>query len=146
MPRHVFKSLEKLTVGEEVTIWKMEGGHLTYGQGGMVTSLSPAVVIRAAGTDHTYDRAAFDPENGWAAEVEVAFAATECIEYGAAGLDCAGPVDPFDPTGACSGPLRCEHHRDLRADRYANSIESYAHSASAPSWFDPTYAGESWDE
>lgn len=42
---------------------------------------------------------------------------------------------------------RCDFHQDVRLDQYnnPNSMEMYADSVSPPSWFDPTYAGESWD-
>jgi len=33
-----------------------------------------------------------------------------------------------------------------RLERYENSIERYADSDVAPSWFDPSYAGERWNE
>jgi hypothetical protein len=59
---------------------------------------------------------------------------------------CRGPVEyhSLDPGRYRAFP-RCEHHWDRRLRRRENSIERYADSDVAPSWFDPSYAGESWD-
>jgi hypothetical protein len=65
-----------------------------------------------------------------------------CLE---SGDDCAGPVGYHTVGRATRAWPRCEHHAALRQDRYENSIERYADSDVAPSWFDPSYAGESWD-
>ena len=39
---------------------------------------------------------------------------------------------------------RCEWHQEARLKAYENSMEMYADSDVAPSWFDPDYAGETW--
>lgn len=61
--------------------------------------------------------------------------------------DCEGPVEFHwngDP-GFKSWP-RCVKHQALRVERRENSMEKYANCSTAPEWFDPSYAGESWDE
>jgi hypothetical protein len=61
--------------------------------------------------------------------------------------ECEGPVtmQPAPPHGDRSFP-RCQFHADRRWERFENSIESEALSATPPAWFDPSYAGERWDE
>lgn len=132
--------LDDLTLGQHVTVWETENGYRTWGQGGVVTALQPQLVITAANVPHRFDRA--EVMSRMLLEIEVPTDPRECVDYGD---DCAGEVEYFDPSGRGRGVQRCAHHRDLRAERYETSIERYAHSTSAPSWFDPTYAGESWD-
>lgn len=59
--------------------------------------------------------------------------------------DCQGLVEMRSLDGVKWWP-RCEYHWAKRLDSYDNSIERYAHSSVAPDWFDPSYAGESWDD
>lgn len=41
---------------------------------------------------------------------------------------------------------RCVRHFDERLARYDDSLERYADSDVAPSWFDHTACGERWDD
>lgn len=50
------------------------------------------------------------------------------------------------PYQAGSPVARCIRHFDERLARYESSIERYAASDAVPSWFDPSYAGERWDD
>lgn len=56
--------------------------------------------------------------------------------------ECRGPVE-MRWVGEKAWP-RCEKHGRDRLAQRERSIERYAGSATAPSWFDPTAAGESW--
>lgn len=77
------------------------------------------------------------------------------------GFELPGPTEwclNYDQ-GNCSGPTRtrwsrsgltqsvkcdgCQHDLDERLD---DVQRRYPDSSVAPSWFDPTYAGESWDD
>ena len=60
---------------------------------------------------------------------------------------CQGPVEyhSIDPGRTPAFP-RCAKHWGERLDRRENSIEKYENSDVAPSWFDPTLAGETWDD
>lgn len=60
---------------------------------------------------------------------------------------CAGPVEyhSVDPGRQKAWP-RCEKHWSKRLERRENSMEKYADSDVAPDWFDPSYAGERWNE
>lgn len=69
----------------------------------------------------------------------------ECIDDIGQG-ECRGEVEYFSPDGRGSAPPRCQYHIEQRMERYENSIERYAHSDVAPAWFDPTLAGERWDD
>lgn len=67
---------------------------------------------------------------------------SDCIDGG----EHSGPVEyrmPLSGTGK-SFP-RCESHWFARLDRQQGINERYPDSPMAPSDFDPTYAGESWD-
>lgn len=70
----------------------------------------------------------------------------ECLDDRGEGT-CRGPVEyhSVDP-GRASAVPRCDHHWGERLRRRENSIEAYENSDVAPGWFDPTYAGERWDE
>lgn len=59
--------------------------------------------------------------------------------------DCSGPVEMHSLDGLKYWP-RCRFHFAERMRSYENSIERYANSDVAPGWFDPTAAGERWDE
>ena len=60
---------------------------------------------------------------------------------------CQGPVayHSVDP-GRATAVERCAKHWADRLDRMSNSVERYANSDLAPSWFDPSFAGERWDD
>lgn len=68
----------------------------------------------------------------------------ECLEDYGEGT-CSGPVE-YHSLGSGNAFPRCEKHWSERLDRYENSIEQYADSDVAPSWFDPADAGERWDD
>ena len=57
---------------------------------------------------------------------------------------CKGPVNWHTTGSRMKAFPRCDWHQERRQDRYENSMEKYADSDVAPSWFDPTYAGEEW--
>jgi hypothetical protein len=62
------------------------------------------------------------------------------------GDDCRGPVDYHitpDRDDFKAFP-RCEHHFQLRLESAQRNREYL--SPVPPKWFDPTYAGERWDE
>lgn len=68
-----------------------------------------------------------------------------CLEAGSG--ECRGAVERWwngDPEGK-TWP-RCEKHQRAREARKANSMEQYANCINPPSWFDPSYAGEQWNE
>lgn len=59
--------------------------------------------------------------------------------------NCRGEIEYRSVPGGNAFP-RCVAHFDARMDRYENSIERYADSDVVPDWFDPSYAGERWDD
>ena len=68
-----------------------------------------------------------------------------CLDHGLS--NCGGPVEyraPLSPTGK-SFP-RCEKHWEARLDRQREIDERYPDSPFPPADFDPSYAGESWDD
>lgn len=72
--------------------------------------------------------------------------AQECLNYGS---DCGGSVEyrmPLSGTGR-SFP-RCDRHWSERLDQEEITRSRYGHPDSAvpPAGFDPTYAGESWED
>lgn len=69
--------------------------------------------------------------------------ASGCLEYGA---DCRGKVEFHTVGSSMKAWPRCEYHAERRLERYEHSIEKYADSVLAPDWFDPSIAGERWDD
>jgi hypothetical protein len=68
----------------------------------------------------------------------------ECLE---AGPECRGKVEfrmPLSGTGRAFP--RCDHHWEKRLDTQERINRNYPDSPIAPAWFDPTAAGEHWDE
>lgn len=63
------------------------------------------------------------------------------------GESCRGPVEwhSVDPGRAKAFP-RCEKHWAERLDSREGSMELYADSDVVPDWFDPSIAGERWDD
>lgn len=59
---------------------------------------------------------------------------------------CNGPVEWRSTGDAYKAWPRCTFHGEKREEQYWNSMERYANSDVAPSWFDPTYAGEVWND
>lgn len=60
--------------------------------------------------------------------------------------DCQGPVAYHTTGPSLKAWPRCDFHQAKREWAYENSMERYAHSDVAPDWFDPSYAGECWNE
>jgi len=62
-----------------------------------------------------------------------------------AGPDCSGPVEYRMPlSGTETAFPRCDHHWSKRLDEQARITRTYP--TLAPRDFDPSYAGERWDE
>lgn len=61
--------------------------------------------------------------------------------------NCVGLVSRR-PSHAGTGTLitRCEGHHAKAEEKAQEIRERYPDSSIPPAWFDPTYAGESWDE
>lgn len=69
---------------------------------------------------------------------------TDCIEYGDR---CDGLVEYRYPlSGTGKSFARCDFHWSERLDAQERISERYSDSDCAPSWFDPTYAGERWSD
>lgn len=62
---------------------------------------------------------------------------------------CQGDVEYRMPLSATGKPFaRCDHHWALRLTKQEEINSRYGHPESSvpPAGFDPTYAGERWDE
>jgi hypothetical protein len=71
----------------------------------------------------------------------------QCISDGGALDPCEGPVEyrmALSATGR-SFP-RCDKHWAKRLDEYERDQRNFPDSPIPPSWFDPTAAGEHWDD
>lgn len=68
----------------------------------------------------------------------------ECIDNPA---ECRGPVE-FRPslTGTGTPIPRCDFHWNRRLEREDELRSAYPDSSIPPMWFDPTAAGERWDD
>jgi hypothetical protein len=60
---------------------------------------------------------------------------------------CEGSVELREPlSGTGRSFPRCVRHWDLRLDMQEKHKCRYPDSPNPPKWFDPTYAGETWDD
>lgn len=61
--------------------------------------------------------------------------------------DCAGVVEFRESLSGTGTPIeRCDYHWDKRLDKQEEHLQRFPDSSTPPAWFDPAYAGESWDE
>ena len=60
--------------------------------------------------------------------------------------ECQGSVEYWSSGSSLKSWARCTFHGEKRIDQAndPNSMEMYADSDVAPSWFDPADAGETW--
>lgn len=70
----------------------------------------------------------------------------ECIEGGGIPSRCQGPVEMRFGYGLKGSYARCLGHFDDYMERAQITQERYPDSPNPPADFDPTYAGEHWDE
>lgn len=70
----------------------------------------------------------------------------ECLE--GPSEDCSGPVEMRWPGYGEKQWPRCEHHGESRVRREQESMARNGNpdSPCAPAGFDPSYAGERWDD
>lgn len=124
-------------IGQEVTVWFNRGNQ---GQGGKVTGIAGGIDLMAPGERQLrwelseIARLTFDAP----------LPAEDCLDYDAD--ECSGPVELWTTGSSMSAWPRCNFHRDKRWDSYDKSMERYADSDVVPDWFDPTIAGERWEE
>lgn len=70
--------------------------------------------------------------------------ASACIEHDES---CSGAVEyrmSLSPSGV--NHPRCDRHWELRLDWQEQHIATYPDGDVPPAWFDPSYAGERWNE
>jgi len=68
----------------------------------------------------------------------------ECIDNPA---ECKGKVEMRPSLTGTGTPIpRCDHHWEKRLEKDEEHRRIYPDSPIAPSWFDPTLAGERWDD
>lgn len=68
----------------------------------------------------------------------------ECLDHDGG---CEGPVEFRHPLSATGRSFaRCDKHWEKRLAEQERITATYPDSSSPPSWFDPAYAGESWDD
>lgn len=61
--------------------------------------------------------------------------------------DCDGGVEYHESLSGTGTPIpRCDFHWDKRLEKQEEINRDYPDSPIPPAWFDPSMAGESWDE
>ncbi|MFD7835657.1 hypothetical protein [Streptomyces sp. NPDC059761] len=71
----------------------------------------------------------------------------ECLDKQSGSHSCEGYVTGRESeSGTGTIIYRCAVGHRKAAARHAEIRERYPDSSIAPDWFDPTYAGERWDE
>lgn len=61
-------------------------------------------------------------------------------------VTCEGPAEVRYSRSGMTATIRCEGCQDRHDEVLDGIARRYPDSPTPPSWFDPTYAGESWDE
>lgn len=69
----------------------------------------------------------------------------ECIASDDPTLACGGEVVEYWSRSGATKSARCEVHWIRHNEILDGIAHRYPDSSVAPDWFDPTYAGESWD-
>lgn len=88
---------------------------------------------------YTPDEVEYD-EHGWAKPMPT----EKCLHFPSA--NCAGHTMPRTSRSGLTHSLKCEGCQQA-LDKELDKIERrYPDSSTPPSWFDETYAGETWDE
>lgn len=73
--------------------------------------------------------------------------ADECLEYDPKHPEnCNGRVEYHWPGHGFVSFPRCAKHAEERLDKEEQHRQDYPDSPNPPSWFDPDYAGERWDD
>jgi hypothetical protein len=72
--------------------------------------------------------------------------APECLESYGDSEHCEGNVEYRMALGGTVSYPRCNFHWNKRLDFNDRVTRHYPDSPIAPSWFDPSYAGEQWDD
>lgn len=127
---------DDVKVGQQITVWYRRDGMSGFGQGGFLTKWSVEGHITLASP--LSDPRFMDDEITHVT-IEVFYDADECLEFSE---HCVGPVDDWWSGGTRCWP-RCTFHGERRLQSYEDSIKD---SDVAPSWLDPSYAGERWDD
>ncbi len=71
----------------------------------------------------------------------------ECLDARGGRGDCAGATEYRESlSGTGRSFARCDYHWDKRLDEQERIRRNYPDTPTPPAWFDPTYAGERWDE
>lgn len=70
--------------------------------------------------------------------------ATDCRSFGNG--DCTGEVFTRYSRSGMTSTVRCDGHESAHQDMLDGISRRYPDSPVAPDWFDPTYAGERWDD
>ena len=71
---------------------------------------------------------------------------TQCISSDNPDLPCGGAVEQRWSRSGMTSTFRCLDHEIAHQDILDGIANRYPDTPYAPSWFDPTYAGESWNE
>lgn len=75
---------------------------------------------------------------------EKPFDPTDCFDYDEA--SCEGPVYEYYSRSGITKATRCERHQMQKEAKLDEIAHRYPDSDVAPAWFDPTYAGERWND
>jgi len=59
---------------------------------------------------------------------------------------CEGEVNEWASRSGITTAVRCDHHQMQKEAKLDEIAQRYPDSDVAPNWFDPTYAGERWND
>lgn len=78
---------------------------------------------------------------------EIEYTVRDCRNYGdnSNPRPCGGEVWERWSRSGLTSTVRCQNCQDAHDDVLDGIAQRYPDTPHAPAWFDPTYAGESWD-
>lgn len=138
-------------MGENVCIYYPAESDKTYsagscGQGGRITDFDgdSVTITNPLGTTFRFEHAdihriELEHDDG------TPLLDDDCLDKSA---DCEGGVSYWNPGHGFRSWPRCDYHGRKRIERNADpySMAAYGNSDVVPDWFDPTMAGERWNE
>lgn len=133
--------IDRADIKPGMTIWVMNP-EFGSGSGGTVKTNSATEIVLTVGTlIKTFPN---ETLSGMSFVQEVSYPREECISFDTA--ECRGEVEEHSSRSGMTSALRCSFHWNEHNDKLDHISRDFPDSPMAPSWFDPSYAGETWNE
>lgn len=142
MPHVTVISFDALSAGQDVVVMP-DFPTDSWGQGGRVKAVDSDTVTLVCGTAAHLVTFTRDRIDAGRVLLETPFPASDCVDRDDT---CKGTVEEHSSRSGMTSARRCAGHWESHNRRLDRIARDFPDSPFAPSWFDPTYAGESWNE